>query len=415
MESRSTDISLVPEAVFDRESALPDGAKKVNKISKENMSTERNTYPEREEGASDVELENVSGSAGESSRKKLDPSEVRIETATQVIANIISRMENDEIDLSPAFQRAKNLWNEEQQSRLIESILLQFPLPSFYFDGTNDSKWLVVDGLQRLCSISNFCLKKTLKLQGLDFLTDCEGKTFDQLRRDQQRKIREARIESYIIKEGTSSDIKYNLFKRINTGGYVLKAQEIRHALFQGHAAEFVEKLATMPEFIDATDGSISPDRMLDREFANRFLAFYFTPYSKYQPELDDFLNEIMEKINEKRLSDNDLNAAQTNFKAALCLARELFDDSAFRKPQQNGRRQPINKSLFEIWTVTFAKLSKEEHEKIVRQKSRFLQLFEALFKNDEFVAAITQGTGKINKVKLRFGQAEQCAQEALK
>jgi hypothetical protein len=403
--------------VFARTSALPDAAKKVSKISKENMPTDRNTYPEREEGASDVELENVGASVGETSRNKLNPSEIRIEATTQVIANIISRMENKEIDLSTAFQRKKNLWTEVQQSRLIESILLQFPLPSFYFDGTNESKWLVVDGLQRLCSIYNFCIEKEkpLKLQGLDFLTELEGKTYEGLSRNQQRKIREASIESYIIKEGTSNDIKYNLFKRINTGGYVLKAQEIRHALFHGRAAEFVEKLAVMPEFIDATDRSISPDRMLDREFANRFLAFYFTPYSEYQPELDEFLNKVMGKIKDNRLSAGDLETAKMNFKSALCLAKKLFGDSAFRKPQQNGRRQPINKALFEILTVTFAKLSPKEHEKIVRQKSRFLQSFEDLFKNDEFVDAITQGTDKTNKVKLRFGEVEKCAKEVLK
>ena len=79
-----------------------------------------------------------------------NPKDVDIVSQVMAISNILDRLEHDEIILEPDFQRYKNLWDDQKQSRLIESLIIRIPLPSFYFDYDEDDHLIVVDGLQRL-------------------------------------------------------------------------------------------------------------------------------------------------------------------------------------------------------------------------------------------------------------------------
>ena len=89
-----------------------------------------------------------------------NPQDIDIKTKTMSLDNIIKRLREGEIDMAPDFQRQGNLWPTEKQSQLIESILIKLPLPAFYFDGSDDNKWLVVDGLQRLSAITLLSIKQ---------------------------------------------------------------------------------------------------------------------------------------------------------------------------------------------------------------------------------------------------------------
>ena len=126
---------------------------------------------------------------------------------------MVTRLKFDEIDLNTEFQRMGNLWSDEKQCRLIESILLRLPLPAFYFDADNENKWLVVDGLQRLWSLKKFIANTEIKdheklmikenrpieLSGLEILTELNDKeiTYDKSNRTMQRRILETPITTY--------------------------------------------------------------------------------------------------------------------------------------------------------------------------------------------------------------------------
>src|SRR5665213_2508402 len=99
-----------------------------------------------------------------------DPAKIDVDLRPLTLDLVMKRMRHDEIDLRPAFQR-NDVWTLRARSRLIESILVRIPLPAFYIDGTNDAKWVVVDGLQRLSAIKQFAVVETMKLKGLEFLT----------------------------------------------------------------------------------------------------------------------------------------------------------------------------------------------------------------------------------------------------
>ena len=132
--------------------------------------------------------------------KPFDPTLINIDTKTQSIDTLISRIAHGDIEMNTDtyFQRRDDLWNKTKQSRLIESILIRFPLPAFYFDAT-EKKWLIVDGLQRLSSLRNFAVTKTLKLTEMEFLPQLIGKGYDDLDYDLQRIIKETQVVLYLI------------------------------------------------------------------------------------------------------------------------------------------------------------------------------------------------------------------------
>jgi len=335
-----------------------------------------------------------------------NPSQINIDTQSPTLYNLISRLKSDppEIDLYPDFQRNDDLWDDGKQSRLIESILISFPLPAFYFDGTDDNKWLVVDGLQRLSAIRNFIIKKTLKLQDLEFLKkDLTGLTFDKLPRPLQRKIEETQIVAYVIKPGTPQKVKFNIFRRINTGGLVLEPQEIRHALNQGIPAKYVADLADLKCFKKATEEKISSSRMQDREFVTRFIAFYLTSPENYVPDLDTFLNNSMTALSS--LDKSILEKMKNDFASAMEYSRRIFGNWAFRKADlYPEKRKPINKALFEVWSVNIAKLSENQRKFLLDKKDLLMEKFADIMRNNEkFVRSISSGTGGKTEVVERF------------
>jgi hypothetical protein len=346
-----------------------------------------------------------------------DPEKIRVDTRPYTIDLLLNRIKYGELNLSPDFQRADNIWNAKTKSRLIESILVRIPLPAFYMDATDEDKWVVIDGLQRLTTLKQFAIDKSLRLSELEFL-ELNDKNFDDLPRNLQRRITETQVTVYLIEKGTPNEVKFNIFRRINTGGLPLSLQEIRHALNQGKSANLLKRLSNLKEFKKATANSISGQRMADREFILRFLAFFINPYHDYKAtEFDSFLSDVMKTIN--KMAEKEINALENQFIKAMFTAYEIFGDDAFRKRyRMDAPRSPINKALFESWAVNLSKLNVEQTSKLIEKKdivkTKFIELMNDRDIEPRFDSAISQGTGDIRKVKRRFSAIEQLIQEVL-
>lgn len=353
--------------------------------------------------------------------KPFDPNLIKIETKTPSLDTLIRRIDRQTIQMKTEsyFQRQDDLWDKTKQSRLIESILIRFPLPAFFFDASNDNNWLVVDGLQRLSSIRNFVVDKSQPLVNLEFLTHLNNKYWDDLTEDLRRVIEETQVVIYKIMPGTPTEVKFNIFKRINTGGLTLEPQEIRHALLQGRPATFIQELANLEEFQEATNNKIKTTRMLDRDFVNRFLAFYLLGVENYGSkefgnDLDSFMTKAMAEIYAK--SEDELIDIINDFKTAMTLTIEIFGDKAFRKVVKEGTRlPPINKALFDALSTQLALLSRIEANRLLASKEEFKSnLKEELTKNEGFFMSITSGTGDKAKVTKRHSTVKRLINQAI-
>lgn len=334
-----------------------------------------------------------------------DTRAIRIESKSGNMNTLLDRLANDEIDLAPDFQRKAGIWNDRNQARLIESLMLRIPIPAFYFDGTNDEKWLVVDGLQRLTAIRRFVIDQNLKLNNLEYLKEHEGKTFDELPRPLQRAIREADLVWYLIMPGTPENVKFDVFRRINTGGLPLSSQEIRHALNGKPVTEVIQRLAESEAFKQATAYGLSDKRMDDRECVTRFLVFSVFPPETYdRDDFDAFLNTGMRYLNSQPALLEDL---EQRFLRAMGAAERIFGNDAFRKRYYtNATRFPVNKALFESWSVNLDTCTDEELQILEQKKDALKEAFMRLMREDgDFEKAVTQGTGSISRVRCRFGK----------
>ena len=333
-----------------------------------------------------------------------NPSLIDIQAAQTTLKTLIIRLSHEEIDLQPDFQREQNLWNPTFKSRLIESLLIRFPLPAFYFDASNDDKWQVVDGLQRLYTIKSFVVDRKMKLNKLEFLKQFNNKTFDDLPRNMQRRIDEAQVTMYLIKPGTPSNVKFSLFNRINTGGLRLKPQEIRHAISQGvndgQASKFLKEITETDIFQKV--GRVSGKRMLDKELVLRFMALKLTTYNDYKAPMISFLNNAMEQLG--KAEPRQLNALRTDMLKALDLSYDIFGDDAFRKSLvEDNKSKVLNRALFEAVTVLFSELSENDSQFLLKNKTDFVESFKQLFDDSDFYSSITVSTTDSVNVVYRF------------
>ena len=364
-----------------------------------------------------------------------NPEDISIDKKPMMMDAIIRRFKQGTIIMHPDFQR-EEVWSRETKSRLIESLLLRIPITMFYVSADEEGKLTVVDGLQRLSAIRDFVLKEEFKptntkglgdgmrLQGLEFLIQYEGMTFNELPINMQNRINETEFTFTIINPGTPEEVKRNIFKRINTGGEGLKPQEIRNALYAGKATELLKNLATSPAFRKATTSSVRSNRMESYEVALRGIAFILRDANSYPKNgnMDKFLGDTMVILNSypefsdreilrlEKMEELDLSYIKKDridnleeiFKLSMRRAKSLFGSHAFRKSYGDKRRSPINKALFELWCSTLAVMNDNDFNKL-RSNSQFMDEYNKLLDDEKFNIYISRDSWKPISVRKRY------------
>lgn len=327
--------------------------------------------------------------------------------------NLIERLKFNEIDMNPDFQRHAELWDNSKMSRLIESILIRFPLPAFYFDASNEDNWFIVDGLQRLSAIRKFVVDKKLKLSGLEYLKDFKGIGYDKLPRTYTRRIDECPVTLFLIQPGTPDPVKYSIFRRINTGGLVLNNQEIRNAMTKPAIRQFLENLAA-DKYLKKAIGDQSK-RMVDQELVLRFLAFRFMDYEQSKKNIATFLDEMINKL--EKSSADDLDTYKKAFQKAIKRCWLVFQETVFEKSisGENATRRRKNSTLFEVWTTAMSILSEDQTNKLIQSRNKLNQKHLYLMEGDnDYFRSITYSTQKKDHFRTRKSKVTQLIEEVL-
>ena len=357
------------------------------------------------------EIENEETEKNKLITSPFNTKDIKITPKTTSLDNIIKRLENEEIDLNPDFQRNGGLWDNSKMSRLIESIILRLPLPIFYFDISNNDKWIVIDGLQRLTTIKRFIVDKNLKLTNLEFLKEFQGKKFGDLERNIRRTIEETEIVTYQMEPQTPKEVRYSVFNRINTGGITLNPQEIRQALNQkNNGVKLLEEITKEKDFKNIVN--VTSKRMVDRELVLRYIAFKKYNYRKLNQEkksLPKLLDETMEIVDTIEFENNEYAVMKTSLLKTLSDLIEIFEKKYLfnKKLIDNSKIKVLNKSLFEIWTVLVSDLDNKEILRLKNKKEILKEKYIELLKDQDFNDAVTRGTNDRKSVVKRFSLLE--------
>ncbi|MDT0343082.1 DUF262 domain-containing protein [Streptomyces litchfieldiae] len=364
-----------------------------------------------------IEVEKEADDENPDIARPWNPEQIRVNTKQFSLRNILDLIDDDaSLELAPDFQR-NQVWNHGQKSRLIESVLLQIPLPAFYFAEDADGRMRVVDGLQRLSTIHDFVRGGTTSgfhLKGLEYLGEAvEGKRFEDLPAPWKRRLHNTQIIAHVIDPTTPPDVMYDIFKRINTGGTPLNAQEIRHCMSRDRSRRILKEMTSTAAFNEATNNLGGHRRMNDREMALRFAAFWLDGPEGYRrvAAMDPFLQKATAKLDSpEEVDDAQVAALQDDFAKAMRNARLVFGDHAFRKWSLGADwRLPINRALFEVWAITLARY---EQADLQRRKQAIVDTARKLMTEDYiYLDAITTSTGGITKVFYRFEKTAHAAE----
>lgn len=360
--------------------------------------------------------EDLSDTSFDDVPKPYNPDKIRVESKTFSLRQIYDMIESKDLDLYPDFQR-NLVWDNFRKSRLIESILLRIPLPMFYFSQDDDGVLSVVDGLQRLSAIHEF-MKNKLILKDLEYLDKCENKTYNGPKNGIDDKyvrwFNMTQIIVNVIDPQSPPKVKFDIFRRINTGGRPLNAQELRNCLAGNGLRLTLKTMVSLKSFKNVTSNSIKDTRMDAQELALRFIYFYKLLYqdhcniTSYSGNMDGELDTLVSEIGKQ--PEEELSIYVKAFDKAMQGADWIFGRHAFRKVHKNttisSPKSVINKALFVSMSVL---LSMKKFDSIhqIQRYSKISTLGIELDENASYRYYLSYGTNGKKNIEYAFKVAE--------
>jgi uncharacterized protein with ParB-like and HNH nuclease domain len=296
--------------------------------------------------------------------------------------------------LNPEFQR-KYKWDKDgwaRASKFIESCLMRIPLPSCYFAEDENRNHLVIDGVQRLTTITKF-FNDEFPLEGMTTFKDLEGKKFSEIG-EYQAELESTTIRCIVLRKENPKKLIREIFARLNQGAVQLSPQEIRHAIYPGTLDDLLIELSTNPiieKFGVADRSSREPD-----EQVLRFFAFSDDlKLEKYSGVLSNFLDEFMEK--ESDASEESINQLRGKFLNALNRCEAVFERDVFSDTTRERQRQGLYH--YDLLMTTIGLL---DDSLIETRKDRIKQAYEELCLSDAFRKALSGGLQKKSSILKR-------------
>lgn len=314
------------------------------------------------------------------------------------------------IDLEPKYQR-RFRWDDKRKSKLIESFLMNVPVPPIFLNEDDFGQYSVIDGKQRLSSIADF-LSGKLTLTDLEVFQDLNDKNFFDLPREFQNSLKiRANIRAIIILRQSDKDIKYEVFQRLNTGGVHLNAQEIRNSAFPSLLNNRIIDLSETKSFhkmlgVKTKTKSRLYQEMKDVELVLRFFALKDN-WPKYSGALKRILDSYLDENSKMELPQVD--KLDKSFIKTIELVEQVFgSDGSFRRwlPENGKWKQQVSAPLYDAQMLA---CYKKDPKKVLAAKTKILQEYKNLFTDDDdFIESIASSTGAPARFLLRVNKLNQ-------
>lgn len=342
-------------------------------------------------------------------QKKAKERTVRTQTIEYDLETLVKRIDKKILRLNPEYQR-KHRWDGATSSRLIESLILNIPIPYIYLSLDHDvdqeiddgvSRYSVIDGQQRITAIYRF-LKNKLKLEGLEVLSELNGSTYRDLPPFLERRLEDRTVKCLRIDSTLDTQVKYDIFERLNSGSVELSPQELRNATCRGPFNDLVKRLAKNKSFMDLAqlkEKSKRVEKMEDEELVLRFFALsYKEGFKDYKGGFKAFLTQKMTDFN--KLDDSELNKMEKNFKKTI----EIIENgespipfAKYRYSKETGLKKmsPFNAAVFDSVVVPISlnvKTLKFDQSKFVK-----------IFKQEDYFNSVEGSVNDVTKLTKRI------------
>ncbi len=346
--------------------------------------------------------------------------EIRTDAVDFSFGEIANLHRDEEIVIAPEYQRLFR-WSNEQRSRLIESIVLELPIPPIFLVEDENGILELIDGLQRISSVIQFLDhaaidQEQLILSGCDIIRDLNDKTLDDLPLSVRLRIKRTPIRAIIIRKSGDQHIKYELFKRLNTGGSLLSAQEIRNCssrMIEG-GEEFysvIQEMASYDNFVAAI-GRLpeqQKEQKGDEELVLRFFAVNFFRHG-YHGNVREWLDDYMQGILFRNIEFN-FDEMRDLFLGAFDFLADNFGADAFARYRDRVAQGRLAPAYFEAVAGGLSNLTgllNEVDGNQLREK-----LIDAI-EDDDFIASTGPGANTIEKLDRRIAIVEEHFRELI-
>ena len=352
--------------------------------------------------------------ADESLVDGIDEGELNAGDGTRVVLEKVDRslyelnrwFHQGRIIVDPEWQ-LNYVWDKARASKLIESFLLDIPVPVVYLSRNSESQYEVIDGLQRLTSVFDFFAGK-YKLQRLDIRTDLNGKSFSALPQSDQKKLEDAVLRSFELTT-SSGDMHFIVFERLNTGGVKLNDMEIRNCLYRGELNTLIKELAENNDFRTTHNLREAAKRMQDRALVLRFLAFYERTHYKCQRGLKKFFNEFLDTY--RHASPEKISEYRRVFEKCMKASLTVFGSNAYRLKSDLAKHDDLrsagewatrpNAAIFQVVATGF---SRYDLGAVTRAADAIYEEYVDMVTTDEeWVDCVRRATGETARVLYSF------------
>lgn len=330
---------------------------------------------------------------------------VKTQSIEYDLETLVKKIRQNIIKLDPDYQR-RHRWTVATSSKLIESLILNIPIPIVYLSYDIDvdaneegARYSVIDGQQRLTAIANYFENK-FPLEGLEILEDLEGCFYKDLPPFLLRRLEDRTIKCLRIDSTVDPQVKYDIFERLNSGSVRLESHELRNAVLRGPFNDICKELSKDVNFrrllqipLDDVESSTKVRKMEDVELVLRFFSLINDNYKNYKKtrgrQFKDFLSDSLSSMNS--MSEPEMKAYATLFKKTMSIIVDSFGELAFAKYRFEDskfvKQSNFNAAVYDALTVAVVAEISRSKSAIPDEK---VKKFKNLFKENAFYEFLT-------------------------